>query len=72
MCFCGNGVGRNISMKGYGYNGGEKLVGERGKICQQKTSTRNCKFTMIGLASFDGEPAMCVLILEGGGLLMVQ
>ena len=52
-------------MKGDGYNGGEKFVGERGTISQQKTSTRNRKFTMIGLTSFDGEPVMCVLILEG-------
>ena len=65
LCFCGDEVGGNISMKGDGYNGGEKLVGERGTISQQKTSTRNRKFTMIGLTSFDGEPVMCVLILEG-------
>ena len=48
MCFCGDEVRGDISMKGDGYNGGEKLVGERGTICQQKTSTRNRKFTMIG------------------------
>ena len=52
-------------MKDDGYNDGEKLVGERGTICQQENSTRNRKFTMIGLTSFDGEPVMCVLILEG-------
>ena len=35
-----------------GYNGSDKLVGESGKFSQQKTITRNCKFTMIGLISF--------------------
>ena len=65
LCFCGDEVGGNISMKGDGHNGGELLLTERGKVPQRKASTRNRKFTMIGLTSFSGEPVMCVLIIEG-------
>ena len=65
LCFCGDEVGGNISMKGDGHHGGELLLAEKGTTAQRKTSTRNRKFTMIGLTSFTGEPVMCVLILEG-------
>ncbi len=57
--FYSDEVGGNISMKGVGDNGGEKLVGGRGTILQQKTSTRNLNFTMIDLTSFDGGHVMC-------------
>ena len=65
LCFCGDEVGGNISMKGDGHNGGELLLTEKGKVPQRKASTRSRKFTMIGLTSFSGEPVMCVLIIEG-------
>ena len=52
-------------MKGDGHNGGELLLTEKGKVPQRKASTRNQKFTMIGLTSFSGDPVMCILIIEG-------
>ena len=65
LCFCGDEVGGNISMKGDGYVGGEKVLTEKGTIGQRKTSNRSRKFTLIGLTNFSGEPVMCLLILEG-------
>ena len=65
LCFCGDEVGGNISMQGDGHNRGELLLTEKGKVPQRKASTQSCKFTMIGLTSFSGEPVMCVLIIEG-------
>ena len=65
LCLCGDEVGENISMKGDGINGGELLLTKKGKVPQRKASTHNRKFTMIRLTSFSGEPAMCVLIIEG-------
>ena len=41
--FLGDKVGGDISVKGDGYNGGERLVDKSGTISQQKTSTRYCK-----------------------------
>jgi len=65
LCFCGDEVGGNISMKGDGHHGGELLLAEKGTIAQRKASTRNRKFTLIGLTSFTGKPIMCVIIIEG-------
>ena len=31
----------------------------------EKISTNNKKFTLIGLTAFTGEPVMCILIIEG-------
>ena len=52
-------------MKGDGHVAGQKLLTGIGKIPQEKLSTRNRRFTMIGLTAFTGEPVMCILILEG-------
>ena len=65
MCICGDEVGGNLSMKGDGHVVGQKLLTGVGKIPQEKSSTRNRRFTMIGLTAFTGEPVMCILILEG-------
>lgn len=37
-----------------------------GKIPQEKSSTQNKRFTMIGLMLFAEKPVMRILILEGG------
>ena len=65
MCICGDEVGGNISMKGDGHVGGELYLTEKGRVPQKKTSTRNRKFTMIGLTALTGVPVMCIIILEG-------
>ncbi len=65
MCLCGDEVGGNLSMKGDGHIGGKKLLTGNGKVPQVQASTRNRRFTMIGLTAFTEEPIMCILILEG-------
>ena len=65
MCLCGDEVGKNLSMKGDGHIGGKKFLTARGKVPQKRASTRNRKFTLIGLTAFTGEPVMCILIIEG-------
>jgi len=65
MCLCGDEVGGNISMKGDGHVGGELFVTEKGRVPQRKVSTKNRKFTMIGLTALTGDPVMCVIIIEG-------
>ena len=65
MCVCGDEVGNNISMKGDGHAGGELLLTAKKSVGQRKCSTRNRKFTLIGLTAFSGEPVMCVIIVEG-------
>ena len=65
MCVCGDEVGNNISMKSDGHAGGELLLTARKSVGQRKCSTRNRKFTLIGLTAFTGEPVMCVIIVEG-------
>ena len=65
MCMCGDEVGNNISMKGDGHAGGELLLTAKKSVGQRKCSTRNRKFTLIGLTAFSGEPVMCVIIVEG-------
>ena len=51
LCFCGDEVRDNISMKRDGYNGGEKVLTETGTIGQRKTSTRSRNFTKKGTCS---------------------
>ncbi len=65
LCFVGNKVGGNISMKGDGHVGGQKLCIEQGTIPYKKASHTDKIFTMIGLTSLDGNPVMCVLIIQG-------
>ena len=65
LCFVGDEVGGNISMKGDGHVGGQKLCTEQGTIPYRKASHTEKKFTMIGLTSLDGNPVMCVLIIQG-------
>ena len=52
-------------MKGNGYVGGKLLLGERGYIAQEKSLSKNRKFTIIGFMALTGDPVMCVLIFEG-------
>ena len=52
-------------MKGDGHAGGELLLTAKKSVGQKRCSTRNRKFTLIGLTAFSGEPVMCVIIIEG-------
>ena len=65
MCMCGDEVRNNISIKGDRHAGGELLLTAKKSVGQRKCSARNQKSTLIGLTAFSGEPAMCVIIVEG-------
>ena len=58
-------LGGNTSQKGDGNVGGELLICERGKTPQVKIHVRNKHFTVIGLTTLTGNPAMCVVIFTG-------
>lgn len=65
LCLVGDEVGGNTSQKGDGHIGGKKVVGERGCVSQVKASKKEKKFTVIGLTALNGEPVMCIIIIEG-------
>lgn len=65
MCFVSDEVGRNISMRGDGHIGGEKLICERGMTPYKKISVKERHFTVLGITLLTGEALMCVLIISG-------
>ena len=65
LCFVDDEVGGNISMKGDGNIGGQKLCTKQGTIPYKKASHTDKKFIIIGLTSLNGKPVMCVLIIQG-------
>ena len=65
MCIVGDEVGGNLCMKGDGHAGGQLFLTAPGRVPQQKASSKNRRFTLIGLTALSGEPVMCVIILEG-------
>ena len=65
MCLVGDEVGGNINMTGDGHQGGQLLLCPKGTIPQQKISTRDKHFTLMGLTLLSGEPVMCILIIAG-------
>ena len=67
MCICGDEVGGLISMKGDGHVGGQLMLVGKGQVPMKTISTNDKRFTLIGLIAFNGEPVMCILILEGKG-----
>ena len=65
LCFVGDEVGGIISMNSDGNAGGKKLCTEQGTTPYEKASSTDKRFTMIGLTSLDGNPVMCLLIIQG-------
>ena len=65
MCVVGDEVGGNLCMKGDGHIGGELLLTENGMVPQRKASSKNRRFTLIGLTALTGEPVMAVIIVAG-------
>ena len=65
MCLVGDEVGGNLSMKGDGHVGGQLFLTAPDRVPQQKASSKNRKFTLIGLTALTGEPVMCIIIIEG-------
>ena len=65
LCFVGDEVGGNLSMKGDGHAGGQKFLTGTGTVPYRKCSNSEKRFTLIGLTALDGQPVMCVLILKG-------
>ncbi len=52
-------------MKGNGDSGRRLCLSQRGRVPYSKYCKTARKFTLIGWASFDGQPVMCVLIIQG-------
>ena len=64
-CIVADEVGNNISMKNDGHIGGQKYLCAKGAVPQQKASTKDKHFTLLGLTLLNGEPLMCVVIIQG-------
>ena len=65
MCIVMDEVGGNTSQKGDGNNGGELHVCAKDMVPQQKASTKDKHFTLLGLTALNGDPVMCVVIFAG-------
>ena len=65
FCLVGDEVGGNISMKGDGHAGGQLFITERGSVPYRKVSSSDKRFTLIGLTALNGQPVMCVIIIQG-------
>ena len=64
-CLVGDEVGGNISMKGDGHVGGRLYLTAKGKTASRKASKADRRFTLIGLTSLNGQPVMCIVIIQG-------
>ena len=64
-CLVGDEVGGNISMKGDGHAGGRLYLAPKGRVAYRKFCKADRKFTLIGLTSLDGQPVMCIVIIQG-------
>ena len=51
-------------MKGDGHTGGQLYLASKGKIAHQKFCKTDRKFILITLTSLDGQPAMCITIIQ--------
>ena len=65
MCIVMDEVGGNTSQKGDGLKGGQLIICGKETIPQIKASTNDKHFTLLGLTALNGDPVMCVLIIEG-------
>ena len=63
-------VGGNISQKGDGAMGGELFLYKKGKTPQQKISTKDKHYTVLGLTNLEGKAVMCVVIFLGQNELL--
>lgn len=54
----------NINMKGDGHVGGELILCEKGMVPQEKVSTKDKYFALLGLMLISGTPPMCVIIFS--------
>ena len=63
-CLVGDDVGRKISMKGDGHVGRRLYLTAKGKTESRKNSKADRKFILIGLTSINGQPVICILIIQ--------
>lgn len=61
----GDEVGGNISIKGDGNVGGRLYLTAKGKTASRKASKADRRFTLIGLTLLNGQPIMCIVIIQG-------
>ena len=72
MCLVMDEVGGNTSQKGDGHKGGQLMICAKDMVPQQKASTNDKHFTLLGLTALTGDPVMCVLIIEGKKMNALQ
>ena len=65
MCIVLDEVGCNLTQEKDGSKGGEKYVCAPHEVPYQASSTKNNHFTCLGLTRLDGEPLMCVVLIQG-------
>ena len=58
-------VGSNLSQEGDNANGGERYCCGVNEVPYQAASTKNHRFTTMGVTRLDGHPLMCVVIIQG-------
>ena len=64
-CIVDDEVGGNILMKGDGHVGGRLYLTANGKTASRKASKADRRLTLIGLTSLNGQPVMCIVIIQG-------
>ena len=56
-------LGGNLSQKGDGNLGGEKLMCKAETVPRQRSCTNDRQFTILGFTNLLGEPVMCCMII---------
>ena len=65
FCIVMDEVGGDINMINDGHSGGTKYLSRKGDTPNINSTKKKKKFTVLGLTTLDGQPVMCVLIMEG-------
>ena len=65
MCIVMDEVGCNLSQENDNRKGGQKYVCKSTEEPYQSIATKANHFTCLGLTLLDGQPLMCVVIIQG-------
>jgi hypothetical protein len=65
LCIVMDEVGANTSQINDGHVGGTRYVVGKDKEARQLSTKKDKRFTCLGLTTLDGNPLMCVVIIEG-------
>jgi hypothetical protein len=64
MCIVLDEVGSNLCMVNDGHIGGKRYVCQRGDEPKTPSTKKDKHFTCLGLTGLDGQPIMCVVIID--------